>query len=106
MYPSMFIDSMVRGNVRSSPIPISPYAGHSFDRRVSTISTMSMSSAEERPTMTTTPSPQRANEIKRSKVSRHDDNIDIEAVLEENDRLRGLVVQLSRLVIRNVSDHQ
>jgi hypothetical protein len=56
--------------------------------------------------MTTTPSPQRANEIKRSKVSRHDDNIDIEAVLEENDRLRGLVVQLSRLVIRNVSDHQ
>jgi len=56
--------------------------------------------------MTNTPSPQRANEIKRSKVSRHDDNIDIEAVLEENDRLRGLVVQLSRLVIRNVADHQ
>ncbi len=53
--------------------------------------------------MTTTPSPQRANEIKRSKVSRHDDSIDIDAVLEENDRLRGLVVQLSRLVIRNVS---
>lgn len=66
---------------------------------------MSMSSAEERPTMTTTPSPQRANEIKRSKVSRHGDNIDIDAVLEENDRLRGLVVQLSRMVIRNVADH-
>lgn len=56
--------------------------------------------------MTTTPSPQRANEIKRSKVSRHDDCIDIDAVLAENDRLRGLVVQLSRLVIRNVADHQ
>lgn len=66
---------------------------------------MSMSSAEERPTMATTPSPQRANEIKRSKVSRHDDSIDIDAVLEENDRLRGLVVQLSRMVIRNVADH-
>jgi hypothetical protein len=26
-------------------------------------------------------------------------------VLEENDRLRGLVVQLSRMVIRNVADH-
>lgn len=67
---------------------------------------MSMSSAEERPTMTTTPSPQRANEIKRSKISRHDDCIDIDAILAENDRLRGLVVQLSRLVIRKVADHQ
>lgn len=66
---------------------------------------MSMSSAVERLTMTTTPSPQRANEIKRSKVSRHDDSIDIDAVLEENDRLRDLVVQLSRLVIRNIADH-
>lgn len=56
--------------------------------------------------MTTTPSPQRANEIKRSKVSRLDANLNIDAVLEENDRLRGLVVQLSRLVIRNVADHQ
>lgn len=56
--------------------------------------------------MTTTPSPQRANEIKRPKVSRHDDSIDIDAVLEENDRLRGLVVQLSRMVIRNVADHR
>jgi hypothetical protein len=65
-----------------------------------------MSSAEERPTMTTTPSPQRANEIKRSKVLRRDDSIDINAVLEENDRLRGLVVQLSRLVIRNAADHR
>lgn len=55
--------------------------------------------------MTTTPSPQRPNEIKRSKVSHHDDSVDIDAVLEENDRLRGLVVQLSRLVIRNIADH-
>jgi len=55
--------------------------------------------------MTTTPSPQRANEIKRSKVSRHDNGIDIDALLQENDRLRGLVVQLSRMVIRNAADH-
>jgi hypothetical protein len=55
--------------------------------------------------MATMPSPQRANEIKRSKISRHE-SVDIDAVLEENDRLRGLVVQLSRLVIRNVADHQ
>lgn len=54
----------------------------------------------------TTPSPQRANEIKRSRSARRDDGIDIDAVLEENDRLRGLVVQLSRLVMRNIADHQ
>lgn len=53
-----------------------------------------------------TPSPQRANEIKRSRSARRDDSIDIDAVLEENDRLRGLVVQLSRLVMRNIADHQ
>lgn len=67
---------------------------------------MSMSSAVERPTMTTTPSSQRANEIKRNRIARPDDSIDIDAVLAENDRLRGLVVQLSRLVIRNVADHR
>ena len=56
--------------------------------------------------MTTTPSSQRANEIKRNRIARPDDSIDIDAVLAENDRLRGLVVQLSRLVIRNVADHR
>ncbi len=55
--------------------------------------------------MATTPSPQRANEIKRSTGSRCDGRVDIDAVLEENQRLRGLVVQLSRMVIRNVADH-
>jgi len=56
--------------------------------------------------MSTTPSSQRANEIRRSKISRDDNRVDIDAVLEENDRLRELVVQLSRLVIRNVADHR
>ncbi len=56
--------------------------------------------------MMTTPSSQRANEIKHSRSARHDDSIDIDAVLEENERLRGLVVQLSRLVMRNVADRQ
>ncbi|MGB3864663.1 MAG: hypothetical protein WBA29_03420 [Xanthobacteraceae bacterium] len=55
--------------------------------------------------MATTPSPQRANEIKRPTGSRCDPHIDIDAVIEENQRLRGLVVQLSRMVIRNVADH-
>ncbi|HWV95842.1 MAG TPA: hypothetical protein VN130_01740 [Xanthobacteraceae bacterium] len=56
--------------------------------------------------MATTPSPQRANETKRSAVSRDDRSIDVDAVLAENDKLRGLVVQLSRLVMRNVVDHR
>lgn len=56
--------------------------------------------------MATTPSPQRANEIERPTGSPCDRHVDIDAVLEENQRLRGLVVQLSRLVIRNVADHR
>lgn len=55
--------------------------------------------------MATTPSPQRANEIKRLTGSRCDPDVDIDAVLAENQRLRGLVVQLSRMVMRNVADH-
>lgn len=51
-------------------------------------------------------SPPCANAIKRSTLSRDDKPIDVEALLEENARLRNLVVQLSKLVIRNVAEPQ
>lgn len=56
--------------------------------------------------MAAPPSPQRANEIKQPITARHDKSIDIDALLEENDKLRGLVVQLSELVIRKAVDHR
>jgi hypothetical protein len=56
--------------------------------------------------MTASPSPQRANEIKQPITARHDKSVDINALLAENDKLRGLVVQLSELVIRNAVDHR
>lgn len=55
--------------------------------------------------MATSPTPQHANEIKRPITARHDKPIDVDALLEENDRLRGLVVKLSRLVIQNAVNH-
>ena len=38
-------------------------------------------------------------------VASHDnEHVDVQAVLEENHQLRELVIQLSKLVIRNVVD--
>ncbi len=54
--------------------------------------------------MATSPSPQRANEVKRSIDAHRDRSVDIDVLLEENAKLRGLVVTLSRLVIRNAAD--
>jgi len=56
--------------------------------------------------MAPTSSPPCANAIKRSNLSRHDKSIDVEVLLEENDRLRNLVVQLSKLVIRNATEQR
>lgn len=53
--------------------------------------------------METAPSPPlRANETKQSTLVRAAEPIDADALIEENERLRNLVVQLSKLVVKNV----
>jgi len=51
----------------------------------------------------------RERRVKRSLASSHrgdDDQHDVSALIEENARLRELVIQLSKLVIRNVVDRK
>ena len=55
-------------------------------------------------TMVATPSRPCANEIKPAPFTRDARSVDVEELLAENDRLRNLVVQLSKLVIKNVAD--
>jgi hypothetical protein len=55
-------------------------------------------------TMAATPSRPCANEVKPVTFPRDARSVDIEELLAENDRLRNLVVQLSKLVIKNVAD--
>lgn len=54
--------------------------------------------------MAATPSRPCANEVEPVTFPRDASSIDIEELLAENDRLRNLVVQLSKLVIKNVAD--
>ena len=37
---------------------------------------------------------------------RYDEHVDVQALLEENSRLKELVIQLSKLVIKNVVDRK
>lgn len=54
--------------------------------------------------MAATPSRPCANDVKPAVFPRDARSVDVEELLAENDRLRDLVVQLSRLVIKNVAD--
>jgi hypothetical protein len=56
--------------------------------------------------MAHTPAPPCADAIKRFATSRKGEPIDVDALLEENDRLRNLVVELSALVMRNVAERR
>ena len=51
--------------------------------------------------------PSRIHERHASPPPRHDDErVDIGALVEENSQLRELVIQLSKLVIKNVVDRK
>ena len=56
--------------------------------------------------MTISPSPQRKNDNRRGLTAPLRQEDDLEALRDENDRLRGLVVQLSELVMRNAASRQ